>query len=210
MLFNSFTKKSTTDLFHHLTVLGANLEAAAIRFEAMVDNWDEREQRFYLIRETEHEGDRLLRDLQGWLKETFFVPGDREGIYALTNEMDDVVDKMLKIANYLLLYRIETPSPTFIEMVKLLRGCCTHLKEALSLMVSRSNRALIEEHCLQVIQLEDEADRVHRRGLEQIFDNPQDLTALLKWKDVLDMMDDAVDHTNHVANMLMALNGNLH
>jgi hypothetical protein len=209
MLFKSFSKTGP-DLFFHLNALGNNLEASALRFEAMVENWDEREERFYQIREIEHEGDRLLRDLQTWLKETFFVPGDREGIYALSNEMDDVVDKMLKIANYLLLYRIEAPSENFREMVHLLRGCCTHLKEALALLNSRANRAVIEEHCLQVIQLEDEADRVHRRGLEEIFDNPADLGALLKWKDLLDMMDDAVDHANHVANMLMALNSNLH
>lgn len=209
MLFKSFNKTGP-DLFFHLTALGNNLEAAAMRFEAMVEQWDEREERFYQIREIEHEGDRLLRDLEAWLKDTFFVPGDREGIYALTNELDDVVDKMLKIANYLLLYRIESPSENFREMVKLLRGCCGHLKEAFALMANRANRAVIEEHCLQVIQLEDEADRVHRRGLEEIFDNPSDLGHLLKWKDLLDMMDDAVDHTNHVAYMLMALNNNLH
>ena len=208
-MFKSF-KKSGEDLFTHLNALGANVEAAALRFEAMVDHWDDREQCFYQIREIEHEGDRLMRDLEAWMKDTFFVPGDREGIYAITNEMDDVVDKLLKIANYLLLYRIEAPTPTFIEMTRLLRGCCTHLKEGLSLLQNRNNRTLINEHCLQVIQLEDEADRVLRRGLEEIFDNPQDLSALLKWKDILEMMDDAVDHTNHVANMLMALNGNLH
>lgn len=210
MLFKSFNRKASDDLFTHLTGLGNNLETAAIRFEAMVEQWDAREQHFYQIRETEHEGDRLLRDLQTYLKETFFVPGDREGVYALTNEVDDVVDKMLKIANYLLLYRIDVPSETFREMVQLLRACCGHLKEAFSLMHNRANRALIDEHCLQVIKLEDDADRVHRRGLEEIFDNPTDLGALLKWKDVLDMMDDAVDHTNHVAYMLMALNSSLH
>ena len=209
MLFKSFNK-SGPDLFHHLTALGNNLEASALRFEAMVENWEEREERFYQIREIEHEGDRLLRDLQSWLKETFFVPGDREGIYALTNELDDVVDKLLKIANYLLLYRIDEPSEPFREMVHLLRGCCTHLREALSMLSNRANRAVIEEHCMQVVQLEDEADRVHRRGLETIFDNPTDLGALLKWKDLLDMMDDAVDHANHVANMLISLNANLH
>lgn len=205
-----FTRKTGDDLFTHLTGLGNNLEAAAVRFEAMIEHWEDREKHFYQIRETEHEGDRLLRDLQTYLKETFFVPGDREGIYALSNEVDDVVDKMLKIANYLLLYRIESPTATFREMTQLLRACCVHLKDAFALMHSRANRALIDEHCLQVIQLEDEADRVHRRGLEEIFNNPTDLGALLKWKDILDSMDDAVDHANHVAYRLMALNSSLH
>ncbi|MFP5502515.1 MAG: DUF47 domain-containing protein [Candidatus Sericytochromatia bacterium] len=202
--------RSSDELYKHLTALGANLETAAAHFEALVLDWDQREDNFYKVRETEHEGDRLLRELHEYLKDTFFVPGDREGILALTNELDDVVDKTLKIASYVLLYKVETPSPIFLEMCRLLHACCKHLHEGLRLLSVRANRAKIEEHCLQVIQLEDEADKVYRRGLEELFADPQDLGALLKWKDILDWTDDAVDHANHVAYRLLALNSSLH
>lgn len=208
-MFKAFSR-SSDELYQHMSALGANLESAALRFEAMVLNWGEREERFFAIRETEHEGDRLLRELHDYLKETFFVPGDRESIYSLTNEIDDVVDKTLKIANYLLLYRIDAPAEPFKEMCRLLAACCVNLRKALALLGDRSQRENINTLCLEVVELEDEADKVYRRGLEKIFDHPTDLGALLKWKDILDWTDDTVDHANHCAYKLIALNGILH
>lgn len=202
--------RSSDDLYALLAALGENLETSAARFETMVTRWESREADFQAIRELEHEGDRRLRDLHDYLKETFFVPGDREGILALTNELDDVVDKTLKIANYLLLYHVDRPDEHFVEMSRLLHSCCKHLHQALVLLPKRGERKQIDAHCLQVIHLEDEADAVYRRGLETLFDDPQDLAALLKWKDLLDWTDDTVDHANHVAYRLMAFNSNLH
>jgi hypothetical protein len=208
-MFKPFSR-SSDDLFHHLAALGGNLEEAAGRFEAMVRDWDSREERFFAIREVEHEGDRLLRELHDYLKETFFVPGDREGIYSLTNELDDVVDKTLKIANYLLLYRVEQPTEPFREMTRLLTACCATLRHALELLGNRANRTRVEQLCLEVVALEDEADKVYRRGLEELFDNPQDVGLLLKWKDILDWTDDTVDHCNHVAYKLISLSAAIH
>lgn len=197
-------------LFGHLRVLGANLEEAAIRFDDMVGHWDERENRLQAIRETEHNGDRLQRDIHEYLRDTFFVPGSREEILALSNELDDVVDKTLKIANTLLLYRVEQPPAAFLEMVRLLRECCGHLKQGFEILQDRPRRREVDEHCLRVIALEDQADEVYRQGLEVLFDKPADMLHLLKWKDLLDWTDDAVDHANHVAYRLMTLNADLH
>lgn len=210
MFFKVFSRRSSDALFSHLAALGANLEETLFRFEYMVTHWDEREGRFPAIREKEHEGDRLLRELQIYLKETFFVPGDREAIHALTAELDDVVDSALKIANTLLLYRVDKPPAAFMKMVLILRQCCSHLRQALDALPDRSKRAEIDQHCLRVIALEDEADGVYREGLEVLFDNPSDVLELLKWKDILDSTDDAVDHANHVAYRVMQLNGALH
>lgn len=209
MNFRPFTR-SSDELFSHLAALGANLEETLYRFDYMVTHWEEREGRFQAIREGEHEGDRLLRELQDYLKETFFVPGDREAIYALTAELDDIVDWALKISNTLLLYRVDTPPEAFFKMVTILRDCCTNLRQALETLPQRGLRKEIDEACLRVVALEDQADDVYRQGLEALFDNPSDLLALLKWKDILDQTDDAVDHANHVAYRVMQLNAALH
>lgn len=208
-MFKPFAR-SADELYQHLSALGANLEEAAFRFDAMVTNWDERDQRLQSIRETEHTGDRLQRDLHDYLRDTFFVPGDREEILSLANELDDVVDKMLKIANTLLMYRVDEPPTAFTEMVRLLRECAAALRVALEIFKDRSRRQEVEDLCLRVIALEDNADAVYRQGLERLFDQPTDMLHLLKWKDLLDWTDDAVDHANHVAYRLMALNGDIH
>jgi uncharacterized protein Yka (UPF0111/DUF47 family) len=208
-VFKPFSRRAD-QLFSHLAALGANLEETLFRFEYMVTHWDEREGRFQAIREKEHEGDRLLRELQDYLKDTFFVPGDRDAIYALTAELDDVVDWALKISNTLLLYRVDEPPAAFLTMVHILRECCSALRQALDLLPNRAKRTEIEQLCLRVIALEDQADGVYREGLEVLFDNPQDVLALLKWKDILDATDDAVDHANHVAYRLIQLNGALY
>ena len=209
MPLNPFSR-SSDELVRHLAALGANLEETLFRFEYMVTHWDEREGRFQAIREGEHEGDRLLRELQEYLKETFFVPGDREAIYALTAELDDIVDWALKISDTLLMYRVDTPPEAFLKMVVILRDCCTNLRQVLERLPQRHLRKEIDEACLRVVALEDQADDVYRQGLEVLFDEPSDLLALLKWKDILDQTDDAVDHANHVAYRLMQLNAALH
>ncbi|MEB3198810.1 MAG: DUF47 family protein [Candidatus Sericytochromatia bacterium] len=208
-MFKPFSR-SADDLFVHLSALGTNLEQTLFRFDYMVHHWEEREGRFQAIRECEHEGDRLLRELQDYLKETFFVPGDREAIYALTAELDDIVDWALKISNTLLLYRVDTPPKAFLEMVVILRDCASALRQALEMLPQRKLRQEIDQHCLRVVALEDQADDVYRQGLEALFDAPEDLLDLLKWKDILDATDDAVDHANHVAYRVMQLNGALH
>ncbi|MEB3329537.1 MAG: DUF47 family protein, partial [Candidatus Sericytochromatia bacterium] len=131
-------------------------------------------------------------------------------IYALTAELDDIVDWALKISNTLLLYRVEAPPDTFLRMVVILRDCCSNLRQALERLPQRHLRKEIDDACLRVVALEDQADDVYRQGLEALFDNPSDLLALLKWKDILDQTDDAVDHANHVAYRLMQLNAALH
>jgi uncharacterized protein Yka (UPF0111/DUF47 family) len=208
-MFKPFSR-SASELFHHLSALGVNLEEATARLDLMVSDWDNRERLCVAIQEGELAGDRLLSICHAYLQETFFVPGDREGIYALTNELDDIVDKALKIANYLLLYRITEPIEHFSAMVRLLRQCCVQLRQALCLLGDRTQRSAIEAHCFKVIELEDEADAVHRLGLEALFDNPTDLNALLKWKDLLEWADDTVDHANHLAYRIMALNSSLY
>lgn len=202
--------RTTDDLFSHLAGLGKNLEAAASCFNRMVTDWPEREAHFRALRDAEHEGDRLLRDTLDYIKDTFFVPGDRDAVYALANELDDIIDKALKIGSYVLLYRVETPEPRFVEMAVLLEACCSRLNRALGLLVSRANRAEIDALCLQVIHLEDDCDRVYRQALEQIFDAPEDLAALLKWKDLLDWLEDVANQANQVAYRLMTFNANLH
>lgn len=208
-MFKPFAR-SADELYKHLTLLGANLEEAVFRFDAMVTHWDERETRLQAIRETEHHGDQLQRDLHEYLRDTFFVPGDRDAILTLANELDDVVDKALKIANTLLMYRVDEPPEHFLTMVHLLRECATALRQAFDIFSQRSRRDEIEQLCLRVIALEDQADAVYRKGLERLFDQPSDMLHLLKWKDLLDWTDDAVDHANHVAYRLMSLNADLH
>jgi predicted phosphate transport protein (TIGR00153 family) len=176
----------------------------------MVAAWNEREAHFKALREAEHEGDRLLRQAHAYIKETFFVPGDRDAVYALANELDDIIDKALKIGSYVLLYRVETPDPRFVEMAVLLQACCERLSRALGMLADRANRTEIDALCLQVIQLEDDCDRVYRQALEAIFNQPEDLAALLKWKDLFDWLEDVVNQANQVAYHLMTLNANLH
>jgi predicted phosphate transport protein (TIGR00153 family) len=208
-LFKIFAR-SADDLFHHLAALGVNLEEAVFRFDAMIVNWEERENLLQSVRETEHNGDRLQRELHNYLRDTFFVPGDRESVLVLANELDDVVDMTLKIASTLLLYRVEEPPAAFRDMVRLLRECATNLRLAFEIFRDRSRRKEIDDLCLRVIALEDQADEVNRQGLERLFDQPTDMLHLLKWKDLLDWADEAVDSANHVAYRLMSLNNDLH
>ena len=205
-----FKSRNADELYRHLNLLGNNLVLSVTQFESMVQDWDQRRVHLQAIQASELEGDRLMRDLRDNLKDTFFVPGDRAAVYAVTNELDDIVDRALKISDYMLLYKVDVPPQAFGELAAILKQCASRLQRALTLLPERKRRAEVNQLCLEVVDLQGAADDIHHRGLTELFDHPQDLIALLKWKDLYDWVEDAVDHANHVAYRLIALNGALH
>jgi uncharacterized protein len=147
----------------------------------------------------EHEGDRITHDIIDRLNHTFVTPIDREDILALASALDDVVDYTEEVADYLGLYKIEAPMDQAIKLAQVLKAASRQLSEAIPKL--RGFRD-ISEHTVEVNRLENEGDRITREAVASLFDGGIDPMVVIRWKDVFERLEAAIDSTERVANIL--------
>ena len=152
------------------------------------------------IKAVEHRGDEITRDLVNLLNTQYVTPFDREDIYALATTLDDVVDHIDEATDLLDLYRIESSSAPAIEQCRILVGAVEHLSDALGRL---RGRAGAQDALGALKQLEDEGDRVVRDAIASLFqDSRIEPLVVIRWKDVFDSLEDAIDACETAANVV--------
>jgi predicted phosphate transport protein (TIGR00153 family) len=154
------------------------------------------------LQEIEHRGDELTHSIITTLNQTFITPFDREDIHRLTSSLDDVLDFVNSAGVRLRLYRIDTPPPVAAELAGLIVQQSEELAKAVSLL-ARNQRVL--EHCVEVHRLENEADRVSRNAIAELFDSEKDPIRLIKVKELYEVLETATDKAEDAANVLEAV-----
>lgn len=177
----------------------ANVLGAARLLEAMLRTYDVVERRSGEIRDAEHRGDEISHDIGHRLEATFVTPFDREEIHALISGLDDVLDYIEEVADTFVLYRIEAPSPTSIEMASLVVQQCVQIHEALGHL--QGFRGL-EKYWIEVHRLENEGDRLARAAIAELFSSGQDPVEIIKWKDIYALLETTIDMCEDVANII--------
>ena len=184
------------DLFEEA---GRNIDRAGQLIERIFADWpDSRE----LVKELvicEHEGDRITHDIIHRLNQTFVTPIDREDIYALASVLDDVVDFIEEAADFLGLYKIEAPMAQAQQMATILAQACTAIAQAIPRL--RGFRD-VHHYTVEVNRLENEGDRLLREALASLFVTGIDPMLVIRWKDVYERLEAAIDSTERSANIL--------
>ena len=147
----------------------------------------------------EHEGDRITHDIIDRLNHTFVTPIDREDILALASALDDIVDFTEEVADYLGLYKIEAPMDQSIKLARVLKAACRQISEAIPRLRGFSD---ISHYTVEINRLENEGDRITREAMASLFDGGIDPMVVIRWKDLFERLEEAIDATEHVANIL--------
>jgi uncharacterized protein len=147
----------------------------------------------------EQNGDRITHDIIKRLNETFVTPIDREDILALASAIDDIVDYTEEVADYLGLYKIEAPMEQAETLARILLDATRQLAEALPRLRGFKD---ISHYTVEVNRLENDGDRVTREAIASLFDNGIDPMVVIRWKDIFERLEQAIDATEHVANIL--------
>ncbi len=178
---------------------GANiLQAASLLHELLSEYPDSRELAAE-IRDLEHEGDRITHEIINRLNHTQVTPVDRADILALASALDDIVDYTEEVADYLGLYKIEAPMEQAIVQSRVLRDAAAQIAEALSRL--RSSQS-IADHTVEVNRLENEGDRIIREAVASLFDGGIDPMVVIRWKDLFERLEAAIDATERAANII--------
>jgi predicted phosphate transport protein (TIGR00153 family) len=177
----------------------ANMVAAARVLEQLMAHYEDRERLASQLRDLEHAGDVLTHDIGHQLEATFVTPFDREDILAFINRLDDVVDLIEEVGDTFLLYGIEAPTPVAVQQVEIIVRQCEQIADALANL--KSFRGL-ERYWIEIHRLENEGDRIVRRGIAELFKNGGDPVEVIKWKDLYSLLEEAVDACEDVANVI--------
>lgn len=184
------------DLFEEA---GSNILRAAELLDQMLRGFPENAGLARDILICEQEGDRITHDIIHRLNQTFVTPIDREDIYALASALDDVVDYAEEVADFLGLYKIEAPMEQAQQLAHILFQAARQISEAMPRL--RGFRDL-SHYTVEINRLENEGDRVSREALAALFDNGIDPMVVIRWKDIYDRLEEAIDATEQVANIL--------
>jgi uncharacterized protein len=182
---------------------GRNALLAAQLLERLLENFPDSRELAGEILECEHEGDRITHDIIDRLNHTFVTPIDREDILALASALDDIVDYTEEVADYLGLYRIEAPMDQAISLAHVLSLACQEINKAIPLL--RGFKPELSEHTMEVNRLENEGDRITREAVASLFDARIDPMVVIRWKDIFERLEAAIDSTEHVADILYGI-----
>jgi uncharacterized protein len=184
------------DLFEEA---GGNILRAAGLLEEMLRDFPERNELARDILICEQDGDRVTHDIIQRLNQTFVTPIDREDIYELASALDDVVDYTEEVADYLGLYRIEAPMSQSQELARVLHACARQIAEAMPRLRGFKD---ISHYTVEINRLENDGDRITREAIASLFDNGIDPMVVIRWKDIFERLEEAIDSCERVANIL--------
>jgi predicted phosphate transport protein (TIGR00153 family) len=184
------------DLFEEA---GTNTVRAADLLDQLLRGWPDNKELGREILICEQEGDRITHDLIRKLNNTFVTPIDREDILVLASGLDDIVDFTEEAADYLSLYKIEAPMEQAQRLSHVLLQSTRQIAEAIPRL--RGFRD-INHYVVEINRLENDGDRITREAIASLFDGGIDPMVVIRWKDIFERLEAAIDACERVAHIL--------
>jgi uncharacterized protein len=189
----------TTEFYDLFTRAGENLLATARLAEQRFREFPQTSVEHERVKELENQGDDLTKEIIDLLNTQYITPFDREDIYELAKEIDDVVDYIEHASDLLGLYKVDSLMEQAVDQCRVLVEAAEHLSKALAEL--RQLRR-VEPHIVQVKQLEDEGDRIERTAIAGLFRDEVDPLTVIRWKDIFESLEDAIDACETAADLV--------
>ena len=184
------------DLFEEAS---GNIQRGAELLEEMVRGFPETAHLGREILLAEQEGDRITHDIYSRLNQTFVTPIDREDILELASALDDVIDLTEEAADYLILYKVEAPMAQAERLATILRDACRQIAAAMPRLRAFED---ISHYTVEIHRLENDGDRAVREAMASLFDTGVDPMVVIRWKDIFERLEGAIDAAEKVADVL--------
>jgi hypothetical protein len=153
------------------------------------------------IEDVEHEGDITTHEIADRLNRTFVTPFDHEDIHELAGRLDDVLDDIEATADRMYLYEAGPPGPEMIHLVRVLAEATVVVQKAVNGLSEMKNARRILDYCIEIHRLENIGDEDSRLALAKLFKSADAIYAL-KWKEIYDHVEDALDKCEDVASIV--------
>ena len=154
------------------------------------------------IKDVEHEADLITHETIEKLNKTFVTPLDREDIHGLITSLDNILDHVEAAADKFSLYRIPEVQPDAVLLTDILIHSVKEVQHTIGKLRNLKDADLILKHCIEINRLENEGDFVYRTAIAKLFEQGGDPLNVIKWKEVYDSIEDAIDSCEDVANVI--------
>jgi len=190
-------------VFFDLMDRQAILSLDAVRqFRRILTQWTNLEAERQRLKSIEDQADGVAHDIFDRLNATFITPIDREDIARLVHVLDDVVDAIDAAANRLVLYEVEEPTPQMAEFANLIEEQIQHIQASLTaLRKTKTLARTVPHHTVEINRIENAADRLANRSVAALF-HTHDPVQILKYKEIYELLEEATDRCEDVADVL--------
>lgn len=203
MSFNFLPREEK--FFDSLTQQAENLMKAADFFKGAIKDGRLDEEEVKKIRALEQEGDTLAHEITDMLNRTFITPIDREDIYALANQLDDVLDMLNAMAGRMKLYKLNPSDEHFAQFIDLIDQAAAALANAVKHMSDTKLQRSVLDYCIEINRLENLGDSVREKAIGSLFENEKDPMQVIKWKEIYEVAEGTLDKCEHVAKVIEAI-----
>jgi len=174
----------------------------AHQLKDMVCTWENVEERLAIITDLEHEGDAATHQIMAELHRSFITPFDREDIALLAHSLDEITDYIHSSADMMILYKVGQPTSRARELVDIIVQTAAEVEKAVSEVHDHIDREKLLKRCMEINRLENEGDSIYRAALAELFSDSTDTASLIKWREIYEHMETAIDRCEDVANVL--------
>jgi predicted phosphate transport protein (TIGR00153 family) len=154
------------------------------------------------VKEIEHKGDEITHTIIERLHQTFITPMDRDEIHQLISRLDDVLDLIEATSERIWLYDLRDIEPEAREFVAVLEKAVHEMGAAVRGLRDLKDRPRLLAHCTEVNRLENEGDALLRRAVARLFHQGADPIHVIKWREIYDNLENAIDRCEDVANVI--------
>lgn len=179
---------------------GKGVEIAAA-FRAMLEDLTHVEQRIARIKEIEREADTIAHETIALLHKTFVTPLDRNEINRIFKRLDDIVDMIEGAAQRVHIYEMRATRREVQHLLEILEKQTALIQQAIPLLSDLRHAETLRAKLIEIHTLENEADNVLRSSMGALFREEPDVKELIKWKEVIEHLEDATDRCEDVADL---------
>ncbi|HLA77459.1 MAG TPA: DUF47 family protein [Vicinamibacteria bacterium] len=156
------------------------------------------------LKAIEHDGDQITRQIFEALNTTFITPFDREDIRSLASDLDDILDYLEGVAQYLVIFELSETPEALLRFAQILVAMAEEIDRATGLVWDLANEARIHESMVRVSELENQGDTLYNTVIANLFktDGPRSPIEILKWKEVYDGLEEACDACKDFTHVL--------
>jgi predicted phosphate transport protein (TIGR00153 family) len=185
--------------FADFTALADRIVSGATLLERMLASDPPAWETALQIKQIEHECDALTHEIIQRLNRTFVTPIDREDIHALATSLDDVMDAIDAAANVMHRFRMSSLRYGARELASLTWQSAMQVRVAVEALEKKQG---VHDRAIEVNRLENAADDVHNEALRRLFEEEKNALTVIKWKEMFDLLEEATDRCEDVANVL--------
>ncbi len=187
------------DLFEELA---NKIETGGKLFLELAEGGSYSEAQVARLKEIEHEADIITHRTYEKMHTTFLTPLDREDIHSLINKMDSILDMTEAAAARIFLYRVKNLAPELVDQARILNQSIGKVKTIIHALRDMKNASLILQTSVEINTLENAGDVVLRAAMAHLFENEQDVRELIKWKEIHERIEEAIDVCEDVSNIV--------